>query len=197
MLPITPNKSLSITQLGQGLFVVAIIMAISWALMRSNSEQQSAVPASQALTASQATLKANISERPAKILTSTKTTAKDGKGYDPAAKGSIMKDLNQITKGDGAVRPVEVNGPNVDPVLVKLSMFENGDFMPHDEVKIKAHKQQYAELPVDMNPYSHFGKMTFPMATPRGKLTMDIVNSQTKDLRPHVADQGGRIPAGL
>jgi hypothetical protein len=57
---------------------------------------------------------------------------------NPAGSSRIMQNVRAATKGDGQLRPVVVNGRQVADEYVKAAMFENQDFMPHDEAVLKA-----------------------------------------------------------
>lgn len=85
----------------------------------------------------------------------------------------VVSDLKYATKGDGKVRPVEVNSRPVDDKLVELAMFENHDFMPRDEFpQIESAKKVD---PTMMMQRSHFREMTFPLVWSKGALGLDTM----------------------
>lgn len=140
--------------------------------------------ASSAISASSAVVLADMNTSEAKIRTpSSEDTA--------AREGSIMEDIKYATKGDGQIRPVEVDTNKVDSSLVKLAMFENQDFMYHLETP--GQSMPHLQDPSIAPQKNHFRKMTYPLVWSRGTLGMDVLQ-ETDDTRVTVSFEGGRPP---
>lgn len=71
----------------------------------------------------------------------------------PMGMASTIEAIKTATKGDGAIRPVFVNGQKVDDVLVRAAMFENHDFMVPESYEIKPLPRQVVR---DLTPPKNF-----------------------------------------
>ena len=141
--------------------------------------------ASSALSESAAKLIADMNTSTANIYAPTDTM--------PGKHGSkIMNDVKYATKGDGLIRPVDVNGNPLSKELVQLAMFENQDFMFRHEVPEPPgvpHLQDPSQAPQK----SHFGPMTYPLVWSKGALGMDVIG-ESNDTRATISFTGGRPP---
>ena len=99
----------------------------------------------------------------------------------------LIKDIRFATKGDGAVRQVDVNGKMVDPVVVKLAAFENHDFVLRDEPRLTGFKAKEDNVLAPQR--SHFRAQTFPLAN----LGNDYFRAGSTDTRVSISDSGGRV----
>jgi hypothetical protein len=79
---------------------------------------------------SAATIMADMGTKPARIETPLGEK-------NPAGARKVMQSVRAATKGDGQLRPVFVNGKKIADEYVKAAMFENQDFMPHNEFPLK------------------------------------------------------------
>lgn len=140
--------------------------------------------ASSAISASSAVVLADMSLSPADINTAP---MKD----TDATKGNIMEDIKFATKGDGQIRPVDVNKRRVNDEFVKLAMFENQDFMYR--LQASGEKTPHLQDPSLGSQKSMFRKMTYPLVTSRGTLGMDVIGD-AMDNRVTVSFSGGRPP---
>lgn len=140
--------------------------------------------ASSAISESSAVVLADMDLSPVKIKTPSLA--------DPAQKeGSVINDIKYATKGDGQIRPVFVNEKHVDPDLVKLTMFENQDFMyrlQNPEYPMPHLQDQSIGMQKSM-----FGKMTYPLVWQKGTLGMDVIGEKD-DTRVTISFTGGRPP---
>ncbi len=140
--------------------------------------------ASSAISASSAVVLADMNTSQASIKTPS--------SQDMAAKeGTIMEDIKFATKGDGQIRPVDVDNNEVSQDLVKLAMFENQDFMYRLQTPINSmpHLQDPSLAPQK----SMFRKMTYPLSWQGGNLGMDVIG-QSDDTRVTVSFEGGKPP---
>ncbi len=103
------------------------------------------------------------------------------------SESALIKDIRFATKGDGAVREVDVNGKKVDSVFVKLAAFENNDFVLRDEPQLIGSKAK--EDAVLAPQRSHFRALTYPLAN----LGNDYFRNGSTDTRVNVSDSGGRL----
>lgn len=140
--------------------------------------------ASSGISASSAVVLADMSLSQADIKTAP---LKD----TDAKKGNIMEDIKFATKGDGQIRPVDVNRTRVDNEFVKLAMFENQDFMYR--LQATGEETPHLQDPSLGMQKSMFRKMTYPLVTSRGTLGMDVVGDAT-DNRVTISFSGGRAP---
>lgn len=140
--------------------------------------------ASSAISASSAVVIADMNQSKAEIITPKSDDT-------PEKEGSIMNDIKYATKGDGEIRPVDVNTRTVDPTLVKLAMFENHDFMPYDETPGMA--MPHLQDPMMKRQKSMFRPMTYPLVWQRGELGMDV-RGETNDTRVTISFAGGIPP---
>lgn len=98
----------------------------------------------------------------------------------------VNDDIKLITKGDGAIRRVAVNGSEVPRELVEDAMFRNQDFMPRtDQFPLK--EQRLLVDPTSGKQRSMFGKMTFPY----NGLAMDVIRDSS-DTRVTITNTAGR-----
>ena len=113
---------------------------------------------------------------------------------DPAQEeGKIMNDIKYATKGDGQIRQVDVNDNAVSDNLVKLAMFELGDFQYHlqdPELPPEPHLQD----PSLLLQKSHFGPMKYPLLRwSKGVLAYDV-RTNSMDTRSTISYSGGIPP---
>ena len=117
--------------------------------------------------------------------------SKDAVGVNTAQKheseSALIKDIRFATKGDGAVREIDVNGKKVDPVFVKLAAFENNDFVLRDEPQLIGSKAKEDTILAPQR--SHFRALTYPLAN----LGNDYFRNGSTDTRVNVSDSGGRL----
>ena len=140
--------------------------------------------ASSAISASSAVVLADMSLSQADVKTAPMK--------DVAAKeGNIMEDIKFATKGDGQIRPVDVNKRRVDNEFVKLAMFENQDFMYR--LQATGENTPHLQDPSLGSQKSMFRKMTYPLVTSRGTLGMDVIGDAS-DNRVTISFSGGRPP---
>lgn len=118
-------------------------------------------------------------------------TSQDAIGVNTERKheseSALIKDIRFATKGDGAVRQVDVNGKKVDPVFVKLAAFENHDFVLRDEPHLATSKAKEDSVLAPQR--SHFRALTYPLVN----LGNDYFRSGSTDTRVGVSDSGGRL----
>lgn len=140
--------------------------------------------ASSAISASSAVVVADMNTSEATIKTNSRAE-------NAMRDGGVIEDIKFATKGDGQIRPVAVDGNKVDSDLIKLSMFENQDFMYHLQAPERAmpHLQDPSLAPQK----SMFRKMTYPLVWQGGTLGMDVIRN-SDDTRATVSFTGGRPP---
>lgn len=140
--------------------------------------------ASSAISASSAVVLADMNTSAAKIRTPNL--------QDKASReGTVINDIKYATKGDGQIRPVIVNNKQVDPDLVKLTMFENQDFMYR--LQNPTYPLPHLQDPSIGRQKSMFGKMTYPLVWEKGTLGMDVIGEKD-DTRVTISFTGGRPP---
>jgi hypothetical protein len=111
-------------------------------------------------------------------------------GDDLKAKNtSVQFDaIKQVTKGDGQIRPIKINGKKVPRPIVQDAMFENQDFMYRtDQFPLKAKANHFD--PAKAEPKSQFGPMTFPL----NGLAMDVIRRGSTNDNVSISKQGGRF----
>ena len=102
--------------------------------------------------------------------------------------GDKQIDVMRATKGDGVIRPVDVDGKKYPRQMVEESMFNNADFMPViDQFPQSSLPNKYD--PTEKEPRSQFGPMTFPFHG----MGMDVYRRGEKDLTVDIAALGGRF----
>ena len=110
---------------------------------------------------------------------------------NPAKFGSIVKNVEDQTQGEGVIRNIGVNGKEVPRQYVEYGLFENHEFYPRkNEFPERDHAHMYD--PTVKAPRSHFGPMTYPLVGPIGALGMDYMRAGNDDTRVNIAGTGGR-----
>ncbi len=110
---------------------------------------------------------------------------------DPAKFGNLVKNVEDLTQGEGVVRRIGVDGREVPREFVKYGMFENHEFYPRvNEFPIRENPHLFD--PTHKPPKSHFGPMTYPLVGPIGALGMDYMRAGSDDTRVNIAGTGGR-----
>jgi hypothetical protein len=110
---------------------------------------------------------------------------------NPAMTGSIVNNVRKITRGEGVVQPMAVDGNPIPEEVVEYGLFENHEFYPRVN-EFPLHSSPHVFDPTQTPPKSHFGPMTYPIKGPIGELGMDYMRAGGKDTRVNIAQDGGR-----
>lgn len=170
----------------KGIAFVLVAAALFYLMFR-NVLPEAAVASNEQRSAS-----STLSQSSVKFV-ADKTTGKvdiEVTGIPSAGQGGLQDDINFATKGDGAIRTVDVDGNKVDRSLVQMAAFENQDFVLPDEAQVYDRKPL---VDIHQAPQkSHFRAMTYPLVYSGGELGDDIMRPGSTDLRVNIAATGGR-----
>ena len=110
---------------------------------------------------------------------------------NPADRGNVVRNVTEITRNQGVVPKIAVNGKELPRETVEYGIFENHEFYPRqNEFPLRGKPHTYD--PTYKPPRSHFGPMTYPLAGPIGALGMDYIRAGSTDTRVSIASTGGR-----
>lgn len=174
--PVRPSDLFRMLQMGA---LIVGVVALFYLLIQSIGEKNTGASSDSgtALSLSQASVSTDKSTEVVGMKTS----------QQHLSDSALIKDIRFVTKGDGAVREVDVNGKKVDSVVVKLAAFENHDFVLRDEPTIQSVTAKQDNVLAPQR--SHFRAPTYPLAN----LGNDYFRGGSTDTRVGISDSGGRL----
>jgi hypothetical protein len=174
----------------KGLVFVALAALVFWAVLRFATGGTPAPEGAVAMPARMPSAAEVLSKSSVEIVADKTTGAVAIAVAGIPSAGRLQADINFATKGDGAMRTVDVNGGKVDPVLVRLAAFENRDFVLPDEHPLTERRAAFDSRAAPQK--SHFRAMTHPLVYAGGALAADNMRPGSTDVRASIADTGGR-----